>query len=36
MTVVKIKNGVLVMEMKMVRTVFLLEMIMLKTYCVKK
>ena len=36
MTVLKIKNGVLVMKMKMLGTVLMLEMIMLKKYCAKK
>ena len=30
------KNGVLMIKMKMVGTVLMLEMIMLKTHCVKK
>ena len=36
MTKLKIKNGVPVMKMKMVGTVLMVEMIMLKAYYVKK
>ena len=36
MAVLKIKDEGLVMKMKMVGTVLMLKMVMLKTHCVKK